>query len=377
MKIESSTRTIVAILDRGRLRGRLLDAPALPEAQGSGRTGDQGRRPSGDARPNRSNRRRRETARKDFSKNYQQLVVPGKAVPAGPETASLLVQANRPDLRAIRRSNSEHHPGAQRLGDDRSRSVDRNARRRPRRRLADRGGSLAAAARFQNWPGRPRGDALRPDLQRQLLPRRRLHPGIDSLVDAENERVAVNGRLVTLDGFSLAVDATRGFPYLDANFSVTTYIVPPSQGVTAGATPTSPAPAEEAPKRRNRPKGPNRLKPNRRNDRRHTLLRHHRSQMNFLKKGPELKIPDKMPDVKLPEWASDIYVELRERHLLPLVVVLVVAIVAVPIALGESAKPSRPRRKPQKRASRPRRRPRWSSRRANPGCATTASGSAT
>jgi hypothetical protein len=64
--------------------------------------------------------------------------------------------------------------------------------------------------------------------------------------------------------------------------------------------------------------------------------------MNFLKKGPEIKLPKKMPElkkpnVKVPGFASDLYHELSDRHLLPLVVVLLVAIVAVPVALSESA----------------------------------------
>ncbi len=55
--------------------------------------------------------------------------------------------------------------------------------------------------------------------------------------------------------------------------------------------------------------------------------------MNMLKKGPELKLPD----VKVPDFLLDIYYDLRERHLLPLVAILLVAIVALPIALGGSA----------------------------------------
>lgn len=58
--------------------------------------------------------------------------------------------------------------------------------------------------------------------------------------------------------------------------------------------------------------------------------------MNFLKQGPEIKMPKKMPEFKLPGPISDLYQELRERHLLPLVVVLIAGIVAVPIALSES-----------------------------------------
>jgi hypothetical protein len=52
--------------------------------------------------------------------------------------------------------------------------------------------------------------------------------------------------------------------------------------------------------------------------------------MNFLKKGPELK----MPGLKTPDFLLDIYYDLRERHLLPLVAILLVALVALPFALG-------------------------------------------
>jgi hypothetical protein len=65
--------------------------------------------------------------------------------------------------------------------------------------------------------------------------------GIDSMVLPGQSEVSVDGRLVTLDGFSLTEDPGAGFPSLTANFSVTTYLVPPDQGVTAGASSTSPA----------------------------------------------------------------------------------------------------------------------------------------
>src|SRR5262249_16390170 len=65
--------------------------------------------------------------------------------------------------------------------------------------------------------------------------------GLDSLVKTTNEKVGVDGRLITINGFSLAEDSEAEFPALQANFSVTTYLTPPSLGVTGGATPEGPA----------------------------------------------------------------------------------------------------------------------------------------
>lgn len=50
-------------------------------------------------------------------------------------------------------------------------------------------------------------------------------------------------------------------------------------------------------------------------------------------KGPEIKLPP----VKVPGFVADIYDDLRDRHLLPIVGLLLVAIVAVPILLSESS----------------------------------------
>lgn len=55
--------------------------------------------------------------------------------------------------------------------------------------------------------------------------------------------------------------------------------------------------------------------------------------MNMLKKGPELKLPD----LKVPDFLLDIYYDLRERHLLPLVAILLVALVALPVVLTQGS----------------------------------------
>jgi hypothetical protein len=73
-----------------------------------------------------------------------------------------------------------------------------------------------------------------------------------------DDRVEVNdngmnpvshGRLMTVDGFSMSADPVKGFPSVATQIAVTTYMVPPEQGLAAGATPAGPAPlgSSEAP----------------------------------------------------------------------------------------------------------------------------------
>lgn len=69
--------------------------------------------------------------------------------------------------------------------------------------------------------------------------------------------------------------------------------------------------------------------------------------MKRLKAGPELK----MPKLKVPDFLVDLYWDLRDRHLLPLVALLIVAIVAVPFLLGGGSKPTAPPASPLAGAS--------------------------
>lgn len=62
--------------------------------------------------------------------------------------------------------------------------------------------------------------------------------------------------------------------------------------------------------------------------------------MNPLKKGPELKMPElKKPDLKVPGPLADFYYDLRDRRLLPVLALVLVAIVATPILLGGKSEP--------------------------------------
>lgn len=63
-------------------------------------------------------------------------------------------------------------------------------------------------------------------------------------VRVANDKVVVNGRLITIDSFSF--DAAQTFPKLKASVHATVYLAPKSEGNTAGATPQGPAPAAPA-----------------------------------------------------------------------------------------------------------------------------------
>lgn len=52
--------------------------------------------------------------------------------------------------------------------------------------------------------------------------------------------------------------------------------------------------------------------------------------------GPDLKKPD-LANVKVPKFATDLYHDLHERRLLPLIALILVAIVALPFLLGQSS----------------------------------------
>ena len=74
---------------------------------------------------------------------------------------------------------------------------------------------------------------------------------LDELVEVGGSTARVHGRLLTVDGFSLApVEDASGAsptdPVLNVSLAVTTYLTPAEQGLVAGATPGAPAPTTPA-----------------------------------------------------------------------------------------------------------------------------------
>ena len=63
---------------------------------------------------------------------------------------------------------------------------------------------------------------------------------LQRFVTVSNQGLAVSGRLMTLNAISLG-PASSGFPRITASISATTFLLPASQGLVNGATPTGPA----------------------------------------------------------------------------------------------------------------------------------------
>lgn len=177
-------------------------------------------------------------ARKQFPGDYHRLVVMGKAVPVDDETASFLVQVNEiaessgVSFRAIKASQ----------GGDAAAAA-------PAATPAPATESAAALLPI----GATVGSAGLPTLPYELTFRGTYFQvadfmaGVDRLVKTKKKNIAADGRLVTIDGFTLTADETSPYPVLKATMNVTTYVTPSDQGLTAGASPAGPSPVAPAP----------------------------------------------------------------------------------------------------------------------------------
>jgi Tfp pilus assembly protein PilO len=171
-------------------------------------------------------------AKKGFSDDYEQLVVLGKAVPAEDDTASLLVALNR-----IARGAHVRFQEIELEGGEGEAPVAATAS------LGSAPTEVAASLLPLGATVGPAGLAVMPynlKFTGDFSHVSSFIAGLDKLVKTTNEGVSVDGRLITVDGFSLSSAQGQTFPHLEANFAVTTFVTPPDQGVTAGATSEEP-----------------------------------------------------------------------------------------------------------------------------------------
>jgi Tfp pilus assembly protein PilO len=195
-------------------------------------------------------------AKQEFPDDYQQLVVLGQAVPAGDETSSLLVELNQIAAGSKVKFNSFQLNGSGETSTPAPTAAAPSATP-----SSSSSGAVPAAATVPPTEAAasilslgaeigPAGLGVMPyslTFSGDFFQIAKFIKGIDSLVHTGSPNVAVDGRLVTLDGFALNADPERKFPHLNASFAVSTYVTPPSQGLTAGATTTAPAPSVSTP----------------------------------------------------------------------------------------------------------------------------------
>lgn len=196
-------------------------------------------------------------AKREFPADYRHLVVLGQAAPAGDETSSLLVELSRiADKAKVEFSNIQLEGS----GEASSATVV-PAESSPATPAPLAPGSVPASATV---PPTEAAASILPlgakigaaglgvmpyglTFGGTFFQIANFIKGIDSLVHAGGQNVAVDGRLVTINGFSLSTETgEEESRKLNANFAVTTFVTPPEQGLTAGATPSSPAPVTTA-----------------------------------------------------------------------------------------------------------------------------------
>jgi Tfp pilus assembly protein PilO len=171
-------------------------------------------------------------AKQKFPGLYRQMVLLGKAVPAEAATPSLLVQLN-----GIGKSTDTSFQSIALASAESAEAVEP---------LATEGAASLLPLGAGVGPSGLPTMSYTLQFEGGFFQVANFIQGLDSLVETKNGEVDVHGRLVTIDGFGLvpSEESGAGDSKLQAAFQVTTYVAPPGQGLTAGATTTGPATTE-------------------------------------------------------------------------------------------------------------------------------------
>jgi len=180
-----------------------------------------------------------EEARANYRANYAMIARLGKAVPADDDVRSLLVQVNAAadgagvDFRTINVASggaaSAPAAGADAQGAGGS--------------TPPPGATAVGTAGFSTMP-------FSLTFKGRFFELGKFFSRLDKFVAVNNGNLDVTGRLLLLNSITLTPDTQKGFPTLSAEVSANSYLLPPTEGLTAGATaagPNSPAGTAAAP----------------------------------------------------------------------------------------------------------------------------------
>jgi hypothetical protein len=188
-------------------------------------------------------------ARLTYRTDYATLAKLGKAVPGDDDIASLVYQlesiarANKIDFRAVKLTGvaaAATQPAPEAVATD---SADTSGKE-------ESTDAAPAAAPAPVVSQAPPGTVVGPaglmtvpftfTFDGGYLAMQRFLKAIDGLAVTTKQQVRVNGRLLTVDGFSLT-PGLSGLPKLKAIVSATAYIVPPDDNAAVSATSQAPA----------------------------------------------------------------------------------------------------------------------------------------
>lgn len=192
-------------------------------------------------------------AKRSFPADYRQLVVLGQAAPAGDETASLLAE-----LEEIASAAGVQFKSIQlEAGDGEAAAAPASTPAPEAAAAPETSGAVQAAATVPATELAasllPLGASIGP-AGLYVMPYTLEFSGgffqitdfvsrVNALVKPDGEEIAVDGRLITIGSIALTSGEEESGSELAATLKVTTFLSPPGEGVTAGATPSAPLPA--------------------------------------------------------------------------------------------------------------------------------------
>jgi hypothetical protein len=171
-----------------------------------------------------------ESARRQFASEYTEMVRLGEAVPPDDQVPSLIYQL-------------QSAAGAARV-DFRNLQVNSSGSTAPTSSSSSSGAKSGAAQTLP--PGVTVGSAGFPveqftfSFQGSFFHLSDFFNRLQRFVTAKNHQISISGRLMSVNAINLTA-SPAGFPQITASVSATAYMLPASQGLVAGASPTGPA----------------------------------------------------------------------------------------------------------------------------------------
>jgi hypothetical protein len=200
-----------------------------------------------------------EQARKRYGDDYATVAKLGKAVTAQDDVASLVYQIesvanrNRIDFRSIKLEGAGAAAAAAPTAPPAAQAADAGAQANgngngtpPAGNAAPTQGAPATQLGVASLPPGatvgPAGFPVMPfsfNFDGSFFAMEDFLRSLDGFTRAKGDSINVRGRLLTIDEITLTA-SRKGFPNVSAQIKSNAFLVPPGEGLTAGATPTSP-----------------------------------------------------------------------------------------------------------------------------------------